>query len=144
MYETETRTGLRIGVRTPWASDDPYVLNSAIRTLRLAPQYKRVPAEAFFETIGERFRQLWDRDSGRMRLIACLPEDPDFIVGFAMGDPEVPLLDYVHVRGGFTGQGVATQLLWLMGIDQDTHAAITFETRDYLSRRSWPLLLPAR
>jgi hypothetical protein len=137
----ETRTGLEVAIRSPRTTDDGYVFRSALKTIRDGRQYRAMPSTMFYDTVGERFRGLW-RDRTRIRIVACLPTDEDFIVGFCVGDPSVPLVDYLHVRGGFTGQGVATLLLNVIGIDQESPAFITFETHDYETRRSWPLLVP--
>lgn len=134
-----TRTGLDIAVRPPVQSDEHYVIKSAVKTIRWGPAYRRMPPEQFFDTLGEQFRDLWLADSP-VRLIACLPDDEDFIVGFICGDPGIPRLDYVHVRSAFAAQGIATALLGLLGFRQDSPSLITFETRDFVSRRSWPLM----
>lgn len=144
MIVIETHTGLSIGLRQPRPTDDAFVMKSAMGYLRRAPDLARMSQAVFYGTVGRRVRELWSPTSGRLQIVSCLPEDEDFILGFAVGDPTVPLVDLIKVRQSYTGQGVATVLLSALGIHQDTPAAITFPTPDYDRRRSYPLLVPAK
>jgi hypothetical protein len=139
MRLVETRTGLQVLIRGPRVSDDGYIFRSALGRIRTCEGLKNLPQDLFYASAGELFRNRWN-DQARTRLVACLPTDEDFILGFALGEPTVPLVDYVHTRGGFTGQGVATLLLHVLGLTQERTGLITFATVDYRRRRSWPLL----
>ena len=65
--------------------------------------------------------------------MACFPDDHDFILGFAFGVPDVPLIDYVHVRGSFCRMGLGTLLASALGVTRDRPAVVAFDTPD-LSR----------
>ncbi len=144
MIVAETRTGLAIGMRQPRPTDEPFVMKSAIGYLGRCQAFGSMTSAVFNQTVARRVRELWAPGSGRLCVVACLPEDEDFIVGFAVGDPQVPLVDLLKVRQSYTGQGVASLLLAALGINQDAPAYITFTTPDYDRRRSYPLLLPAK
>lgn len=122
-----TPGGLDVVLRPAVLADDPYVLSCAVRTV-LTDVRERSRA-----LLDREVRGAWD-DPARTRIVACLPEDPSFILGFAFGLPAVPLLDYLHVRGSFRGMGLATTLAVEMGIVRDRPAYVGFATPDLVRR----------
>ena len=126
----ETQHGLEVMVRHAQAPDDSYVMSCAVRTVRSAPAYRGSSAKEL-RSVEQDLRSRWA--TRQDRLVACLPDDPDFIMGFVFGDRRVPAIDYLHVRGAFGRQGLATLLLGLMGVGRETTASVEFDTPD-LSR----------
>ena len=51
--------------------------------------------------------------------VACLADDPDVIIGFAITRPNI--LDYVYTKGPWRKQGVAKKLLEGQVINYVTH-----------------------
>jgi hypothetical protein len=127
----ETSGGLTILLRTSVAADEPYAMSCAVRTVLSGPAYRGMSAKDL-RAIERDLRARW-RDGGRDRVVACLPDDESFIMGFAFGLRAVPVLDYVHVRGSFTGQGLGTLLAATLGVTREAPAFVDFDTTD-LSR----------
>jgi ribosomal protein S18 acetylase RimI-like enzyme len=126
-----TASGLVLSVREPTPADSIYAVGAMLKTVRSAPSHRDMPARRW-AAMADLARSLWEHIAP-VRLVATLPDDEFLIVGFAMGDPSAPRIDYLHVRGGFRGQGVASALAAELGVRPGVPAAITLDTWD-LSR----------
>lgn len=126
-----TNSGLELFLRAPEPDDDPYVLSTMVRTVLgingdPPPSYRNLP-DRQANAVERELRRRWV-DDDFIKAVAVLPDDDWLIVGYVIGRPRV--LTYLSVRAGFTGQGVATALLRLLGIDKDTPSAVEFPTWD--------------
>lgn len=52
-------------------------------------------------------------------LVACSPEDPDYVIGWICADRSRNLVHYVYVRSQFRGFGIARLLAGASGIDPE-------------------------
>lgn len=132
-----THCGLTVAVREPIhgddprANDDPYVMSQAVPIILSSPSARGLKAHRRRE-LEASVRRGW-LDPTRTRIVATLESDPDLIVGFAWGHPAGPVIDYLHVRGTFRGQGLGTLLARLLSVNPLVTAAVSYDTND-LSR----------
>lgn len=136
----ETQGGLKVLLRNSVAADERYAMACAVRTVLSGPAYRGMSTRDL-RAVERDLRARW-QDTSRDRVVACLPDDEAFILGFAFGLRAVPVLDYVHVRGSFTGQGLGTLLAAALGVTPDAPAFVDFDTAD-LSRPQAEGSLPA-
>lgn len=138
---------LTLLLREPSEADDKYVLSSAVKTVRTANEFRHMDASEFHATVGRRLRFCWANDP--IRLVACLPEDPKFIVAFVFGHSggpgNPPILSYLHVRGSFCKMGIAGALAKrALGTTRLQPTAYQFPTRaldNMTSGGRWPNLI---
>lgn len=135
---------LELQLRPMVPADDPYICSCAVRTVRLALEFRRMDGSDFHRTRTPGIRATLAH--APLRAVVCLPEDPAFIVAFVLGIPgDIPILHYLHVRGSFCRQGIAATLASAsLGIVRDRLAAYTLPTPalDRIGRRgTWPLLV---
>lgn len=64
--------------------------------------------------------------------IACLKDDPDVIIGFALAEPGEYVLHYMYVKRAFRRFGVATEILGYMGLEL-SRCTVTHVTDDLLT-----------
>lgn len=147
-----TRYLLDYGLREPLPLGRPdgsgeqeraFVMRSMTMALRSAPEYRDL-TPAGFEPYVEELEDRLD-DPSLVRLIAYDPMDPWLILGFVIGsrghrftDPStgvvvserLPVLTYLHVKGGFRGLGLAYDLAAHLGIVPGEPAIAEFVTWD--------------
>lgn len=127
-----TATGLEYTLSAP--SGDPgergFVMRSMTAQLVGLPGYRDLSAAKIRPYFDELERR-WD-DPTSVRLVARPPDDPWLILGFVLGGPMV--VTWLHVRGGFRGLGLATDLALELGVSRDTDAVIEFPTWDLVRR----------
>lgn len=118
-------------------SERGFVLRSMTMALRRAPLYSDLSDRLFLPYVRELERRI---DSpGLQYAIACDPSDPWLVLGFVIGEPRI--LTYLHVRGGFRGLGLATDLAMVLDIVPGVPYAAEFMTYD-LVRESAGRTLP--
>ena len=124
----KTKSELELNVRIADQQDTGYCMASATRSIRAAAHLKNITDIKELKRLDYCVRNSWDHAS--TKLIATLPDDDYLIVGMIWGEPDVPLISYLHVRGEFRGLGVATYMASLFGVEHGTEAAVGFPTWD--------------
>lgn len=152
-----TRYLLDYGLREPLPLGRPdgsgeqeraFVMRSMTMAIRSAPEYRDLTPGGFEPYVEELESRLDDGDL--VRLVAYDPTDPWLILGFVIGsrghrftDPQsgaivssrLPVLTYLHVRGGFRGLGLARDLASHLGIVPTVPAIVEFVTWDLRRER---------
>lgn len=121
---------LELLLRPMVPTDEAYVMRSAVNAVRMSEHHRRTDGDRFHATVGQALRDAIS--SAPVRTVACIPEDPDLIVAFCAGIPGLPpILHYLHVRGNFRGQGIATALAReALNMTPQTLTIYTFSTPD--------------
>lgn len=90
-------------------TDFPYILDTFLNGARF-PTFGKMVGKVYYRRYKPVLRALIKRSSV---LIACLPEDPDTIVGYAVHEKlgDIPVLHWIHTRAAFGGQGIAREIL---------------------------------
>ena len=102
-------------LRAATQGDRSYIIDSWLQSYRSAPFAQRLPSDAYWSTYGHAglVEALCERAAF---VVACLPDDPTWIYGWACVEDDT--LHYVHVRGqqgAFRRLGFATALLDAIG-----------------------------
>lgn len=99
-------------VRGPGEEDLPFIFNSWLKSFRDSPQVQGVPNTLYYAEQHALIGQLL-KDS--YVLIACNPDDPGQIYGYAVGcakpEPDHSVLHWVYVKHPFRNFGIAKALV---------------------------------
>ena len=88
-------------------SDRGWVVTSWLRCV-VDGEGKSLPRAIAYRLYEPSIKQLIDRS---VIVVACLPEDPDVILGWVAIEAERSALHFVHVKGRWRRLGVASKLL---------------------------------
>lgn len=135
-----TRASLEYALRLPTdgIQERGYLMKSMTGVLRQSIGYRDLRSRDFDPFVRELERRLDDPEY--TCIIACDPHDPWLVLGFVLGLPG--LLTALHVRGGYRGLGLATDLAELLGITHGVPFGIEFPTTDVMREspsRSFPI-----
>lgn len=103
---------LEVVIREGRPSEEALVYQTWVRTFRSSLFAKAVARGLYESRQTDRIRTILSR--GGKILVACAPEEPDVVLGWAVveGDGEKPhVLHYVHVKEHLRRLGIATQLV---------------------------------
>lgn len=90
-------------------SDSDFLYSTWIKSFRDSGFCRAVPTPIYNRSQRERVRALLEKDFTYV-LVACSPETPELIYGYAVGEaPNV--LHYVYVKKDYRGQGIGKRLL---------------------------------
>lgn len=128
-YWITTRAGVPVGLRGPLVSDLPYVMRSWLLGVRTSDTHRRTSDAVFFAAWRPVVERLW-ADGSLLRAVACDVDDPAYVLGFVCGDPDGPVLHYLHVDGSVRRQGLATALLGLLGLRREDEFPLTMDAKD--------------
>lgn len=116
--EKPEKPELPIEIREATDADFPFILDSWRKSYREvhATRFPKIPFGPIFD---ERTKRLRGRANW---LVACAPDDRDYIFGWICGEP--PMLHYVYVKKPYRGYGVAKRLImsdWGVSVPGATH-----------------------
>lgn len=98
---------INLKLRQVEAADINFIYSTMLKGLYYGSEYYANVAKAtFFHHYGEIITALLNKSEVA---VACLPDDDDIVLGYAIYEPEV-CLHYVFVKEVFRKQGVATAL----------------------------------
>lgn len=101
-------------VRKPTSADTPFIFSGWLESYaNSSPLTVNIPKTLFFDGHRALITPLL---SNAQVVVACLPDDPGVLLGFACGEPVDGLLHYVYVKAAFRRMGVATRLVDALGI----------------------------
>ncbi len=107
-------------IRPAIAEDAPYILSAWTRSYHrdFIGNFFR-PWELYLPAARARIADILARDTTNV-LVAALPDNPDFIVGYLVWEEDSngkSIIHYVQVKGGWKKRGIAKFLLRKAGID---------------------------
>lgn len=95
-------------------SDESFIRNSWLKSLRNLPHFVDVPNAVFYDGMNKRIDELLKNS---YVLVAADPEDDGIIWGYVvvsstpLGRETVPVLHYLYVKQTFRGFGIAMKML---------------------------------
>lgn len=100
-------------IRQAGPGDRGYLMDTWLQTYRASPFAKKLPDFAYWSDFGHvgLVESIVNTVPGK---VACLPDAPEFIYGYAVSDGH--FLHYLFVRNEFRGQGLGRALLDAVGM----------------------------
>lgn len=130
---------LPIIVTTCGASQVPFIFHSWIRALQTTEQYRRLDKNWFNCAQHALIENLIQSPSSDC-IVAAYEDNPDTILGYAVGWPSERVLHFVYVKDKFRKLGIATRLLEAMFEAPGRSVEVTETTRDLSKLRRWRLV----
>jgi len=97
---------MNIQIRDLTTADEPFVYSTMLRSLYYGNSYyNSILQSKFFQMYPIVIRNLIAKSAVR---IACLPDEPDVILGYALLEPNI--IHFVYVKEAWRKQGVAKAL----------------------------------
>lgn len=120
---------LNILIRPATADDANFILNSWLRSARHSQSLSQIPKEVYFSQHHKVVERLL---KSAKTLVACNPQDPTQIYGFACGEmrESVFVLHYCYIKQIFRKLGAATQLLQELGHSKELAGCTTHYPRN--------------
>lgn len=126
---------MQIKLRVYRPSDKAFLYSTFLRGVYYGSEfYSLIEKESFFKHYEHVLDGLVKRPS-TMVSIACLEDEPDVILGYAIYSTSAPVLHWVFVKDNFRKQGVAKQLLHDVKINVTTH--LTTVGNSIRLKRKW-------
>lgn len=106
-----------IKLRIALLTDENFIKATMLKGLYYGNEFfRQMKQDTFFKVYGEHVGNLLANSTV---LVACLAEDPDVILGYAIVDE--PALHYIFVKEAWRGKGIATMLVQNLTLDVVTH-----------------------
>lgn len=106
-----------ITIRPGNADDKNFIYATWLRSLYYGSQMRKIEQGAFFKAYPAVLDLLLKKPA--TVLVACLNEDPNVILGYAILEPEV--LHWVYVKEAWRKQGIAKSLIGSSVLNSRTH-----------------------
>lgn len=108
---------LPVKTRAVLPSDMPFIYSTWLRGLYYAsPFWAEVDKDLFFSTYSRVVETLVARSTV---VVACLPDDDDVILGYAVA--EGPVLHWVQIKEPWRKQGLAKHLVSGLSVNEVSH-----------------------
>lgn len=101
-------------VRPGNAADRNLVFNSFLKSYRDAPEFAAVPSSIYYKSFHAIIESLLDTPTAGF-IVACSPDDPDQIYGYAIGELKdggaTLVVHWVYTKHSFRRNGIGAQLV---------------------------------
>jgi hypothetical protein len=100
-------------LRKAAADDFPLFYNSWLKSYRDAPPAKTIPNKIYYESHHRVIENVFGSPVCKLS-VACNPEDPNQIYGYAVGElptPKTLVIHWVYCKHPFRGNGIARDLV---------------------------------
>lgn len=110
-------TNIPIALRPATEEDMPFFFSATLQShFYSSPSCLNLLPSIYYPEHKKALQRLLERDAIFLT-IACLKEDPDVILGFALTEPRENVLHYMYVKRAFRRFGVARELMAALGIE---------------------------
>lgn len=110
-----------IKIRPAVASDKSLILSTFLKSLYYSNDfYGQIDQKAYFDGYGRVIEHLLQKSVLRP-LVACLADEPEVVLGWALVEPEASVIHYCYVKKAWRNQGIAKQLVQGLELKICTH-----------------------
>lgn len=137
---------MEVKIRYAGPGDLNFIKATWLRSLRFGSKmHKNIPSDLYYKRYGAFIEDTFKRTT--IGLVACLPDDSDLVLGYAILEvykPDVCVLHWTYVKKPFREQGIATKLLSQHMIDAYSHQT---KCSKFITKERWaynPFLITER
>lgn len=99
-------------IRLATPSDENFVVATFLRSVyHDSSWFSMIPEQIFMSVYRSVIKRLFALTDKYITVIACLPEDPDIILGFSIVNLEGTVLHWVYVKKKWRRYGIASKLI---------------------------------